>query len=481
MSPAQFIVLVAFFAFGVLAQEPIYTQNNTWNSSYTLSADLAQAANLSEILLHNFEVAWNFERTNGAGGSVADDPFYNPPPVNASTPPGALLRVEEYTNTSYYTIPPGIGISRILYTSSTFNGTTVPASAYVLWPWKAKSFESSSYNTVSGVPLIGWAHGTSGVYGECAPSHMRNLWYHFTAPYEMAREGYAVVAPDYAGLGVDHTAEGEEIVHQVYANPTHADDLFYAIEAAQSAFPELTKQFVTVGHSQGGGAVWAGAERQVSKPVEGYLGTVSVAPGSDILEIIRADPASLFKITGRMAPGIKSVFPDFDPSELLLPDGVKRLNLLKKIQGCNSAESILWGTVDRSILVKPHWEENRYMHAYNNLTSTSRKPISGPMLVIQGTDDILVNPHVTSTLVNQTCAKFPDNQITQLTIEGAAHVPIMNVAQPDVFEWIKDRFSGVEVPNGCHWEYQKPLRKLETYENEPNFFLQWMVYSYGVP
>jgi predicted alpha/beta hydrolase len=84
---------------------------------------------------------------------------------------------------------------------------------------------------------------------QCAPSHIRNLWYQYSAPYTLARQGYAVVAPDYAGLGVNRTAEGKFVLHQYTANPAGANDIFFAVEAAQSAFPELSKHFVTMGHS----------------------------------------------------------------------------------------------------------------------------------------------------------------------------------------------------------------------------------------
>lgn len=264
-------------------QQPIHVQSNTFNSSYKLSAFQVHDSNLSSVLASNVEIALNFERTNWATDSIGNDPFYQTPPLNTSTSPGTLLRTEAYTNTSYYTIAPNLALSRILFTSETLNGSTVPASAYILWPWQAKSLEGSSLN-ISGVPVIGWGHGTSGVFSECAPSHIRNLWYQFSAPYILALQGYAVVAPDYAGLGVNKTAESEPVVHTYLANNVHANDLFYAVEAAQKAFPQLSKHFVTMGHSQGGGAAWAAAQRQAITPVDGYLGTVAGSPVTDISE-----------------------------------------------------------------------------------------------------------------------------------------------------------------------------------------------------
>lgn len=107
-----------------------------------------------------------------------------------------------------------------------------------------------------------WAHGTSGGSKDAAPSRIRNLWQHFVGPYQLALQGYVVVAPDYSGLGLSQDALGKPIVHEYMASPSQANDLVYSAQAAQAAFHELSKQFVVVGHSLGGGAAWAVAQRQ---------------------------------------------------------------------------------------------------------------------------------------------------------------------------------------------------------------------------
>lgn len=93
---------------------------------------------------------------------------------------------------------------------------------------------------------------------ECAPSHIRNLWYQYKATYVFALQGYVVVAPDYAGLGVGAFPAEEEdygdVRHLWLAAYAHANDLLYVVQAAQSAFLSHSSSFVLIGHSQGGGA-----------------------------------------------------------------------------------------------------------------------------------------------------------------------------------------------------------------------------------
>ena len=143
------------------------------------------------------------------------------------------------------------------------NGSAVPASAYILWPYLPRLQSDGTFQ------VVGFAHGTTGIFGECAPSHTRPLQYNYGVTYTLALQGYVVVAPDFAGMGVNRTASGSPILHPYGVNPSAANDLFYAVQAAQSAFATLSKEFVIVGHSQGGSAAWAAAQRQALKPVAG--------------------------------------------------------------------------------------------------------------------------------------------------------------------------------------------------------------------
>lgn len=243
-----------------LAAGPSYTsalfgvQNTTFNATHgpfneqTAMARIAQA-NLTEELAYGVLQTLDFERTNWAGTSVHLDRFYTELPSNWSTlPAGSIIKVEEKTNTSLYTVVPGVAMSRMLFTTRNFNGTVIPASGFVLWPYMPRRFGGER------LPLITWAHGTSGSNGECGPSHIRNNWYQFMITAAATR-GFVVVAPDYAGLGLDHDGRNNTIPHQYLANKASGYDLIYAAKAAQEAWPTiLDERYAILGHSQGGGA-----------------------------------------------------------------------------------------------------------------------------------------------------------------------------------------------------------------------------------
>ena len=232
--------------------------------NHTTIVAQAVEAGVSTERAKNIADALEFERLNWATGSVASDEFYSQvPPRNnnaSSAPAGTLLKVQVNVNTSAYSLPPNTALSRIIFVSESLNGSRIPASAYVLWPYAPRSQED-------GYAVVGWAHGMSGVFGDCAPSHLQNLLYQFAAPFTLALQGYVVVAPDYAGLGVNRDGERNSIKHVPGAAPSQANDIFYSVQAAQAAFKELSQQFVLFGHSQGGGIVWAAAARQAAHPV----------------------------------------------------------------------------------------------------------------------------------------------------------------------------------------------------------------------
>lgn len=260
-------------------QQSLFSQTNTWNSTFRLSPQQIAAANLSEAVAHDLEVAIQYDRTNQAGSYTFEDPFYSlPDDYDAADPPppGTPIKIEQYTNVTLRTMPMSIAMSRMLYMTETLNGTAIPSSAYVLWPYMPRHFPNlTRYSGGEEVekplfPLFGLAHGTSGFNQACAPSNLRALWGDTSTSFPLVLSGYAVVAPDYLGLGIADQAS------PYFVLPSQANDLFRAIEAAQKTWPDLlSKEFAIGGQSQGGGVSWAGAHRQAINPVEGYLGTVS--------------------------------------------------------------------------------------------------------------------------------------------------------------------------------------------------------------
>lgn len=153
--------LCALSRCAIAQQEAISSQSNTFNSNFSLSPSQISSAHLDKTTVNNVNIAIRFEQSNWAAGSVKIDPFYTPPSNASTAPPGSLFKVEDYTDTTLYTLPPNVALSRIIYQSSTYRfdhaNSPVPASAYILWPWQPRIDSATGKYAV-----VGWAHGTSG-------------------------------------------------------------------------------------------------------------------------------------------------------------------------------------------------------------------------------------------------------------------------------------------------------------------------------
>ncbi len=130
-----------------------------------------------------------------------------------------------------------------------------------------------------GVPLVAVDHGTSGMGPSCGPSHVTAVADYMALP--LVQAGYAVVAPDYVGMGVDEggvspymvgEAEGYAILDAVRAMKGFHDPRFDA--------SRLSGELFLAGHSQGGQATLF-AHALFDPATAGFtlLGSVSWAPG----------------------------------------------------------------------------------------------------------------------------------------------------------------------------------------------------------
>ena len=425
--------------------------------------------------------AW--EATQRADNSFS---FYNVPSnFSSSLAPGTLLGVEAATNLVNYTVPSSLTLSRILYVTEDVFGNAIPASGYVLWPYaKLPSHGHSGY------PMVAWAHGTSGYFKPCAPSNYRSLQYHFMAPYALALQGMIVVAPDYAGLGVDQLPSGQKINHPWLTAPAQANDLANAILAARAAFPDyLTADgsFVAVGHSQGGATAWGFAERQAIRPIAGYKGTVALAPPTnyfDELDLALKNTSAPFAsgIIGaqtRINAAVTAVYPAYNDSGMTPLAYDLWHNVFKKVNGClpTDVTTFLASTPDQ--LSRPGWTNNTYVQQYSKIATVGNKKFAGPLLILQGEQDEVVAYPVVQAAAKGLCknSAYSSGQMSleMVSYQAMDHFSVIQASQHKWLSWVKDRLNGRgSAAKGCVFERQEGLRTDFTVKTTaPNFLVEW--------
>ncbi len=161
---------------------------------------------------------------------------------------------------SQITATSGTDVFRIAYRTEHRDGGEAIGTAKLFLP---------SNRIASQLPVIVAAHGSDGIADSCAPSMGLTDSAELTMPF--AAQGYAVIAPDYAGLGNEGIQAYLDARETAYSTLDAARALRKLI--APGAF---TSQVAITGHSQGGGAALAAQALVKTYGADGELGAVAV-------------------------------------------------------------------------------------------------------------------------------------------------------------------------------------------------------------
>ncbi|WP_327145502.1 lipase family protein [Nocardia sp. NBC_01327] len=191
----------------------------------------------------------------------------------AADPPGTLISAEPQSD-AFHGIPGG---SVVRYWMASSNGAPKQASGALFVP--------AGPAPENGWPIVAFDHGTTGLGMGCGGKSDPS-----TAPYDhfiadedtimrsLVSQGYAVVAPDYLGLGLYDT--GPHPYLELQSEATATIDM---VRAARAARPELSGTWAVLGLSQGGQAALATSHLQaIYSPDLDFRGTVAIDPESDV-------------------------------------------------------------------------------------------------------------------------------------------------------------------------------------------------------
>jgi pimeloyl-ACP methyl ester carboxylesterase len=404
---------------------------------------VSQNSSLSDLQAA-YKEAYATESANWLA-NVSSDPFYQSPANISAYTPGDSVRIEQVSSEGlkqYPKLPQGLSLFRMLYQSVDLEHKRVPASAFILLPY-ARSRPHAPLN------VIVWTHGTAGIERQCAPSNRRDLYYDFDGPFTMALRGYAVIGPDYAGLGTDTT-------FNYLASPSHAADVTLAVVAARRAFSPglLAYEWVVVGHSEGGLTAWAVNEREVTQPIGGFLGAVALAPALQNMHIISDGVAqdklgrSLFYSSYTLTT-IARLDKSVDVTKYFSDLGMERTRLAAT--GCFMTAMAVFTNLTFSDIFKDQtWLNSSWAMAWESRTAVSGvKPLSQPLLLVEGLGDRSVFPAIPENVFARHCNIYRDARVHLSRYPRADHDPLAFVSQFEYFNWIEDRFNGVDVAPGC--------------------------------
>lgn len=377
-----------------------------------------------------------------AGAQPVPDGFYAAPSPLPAGQAHAVLRSRPLTGTM--ALPSAARNTLLLYRSTDPGGRPVAVSGSVSIPPGAPP--------AGGWPVITWTHGTTGIAAPCAPSldtasgpehpYIATI---ATLLDGFIRAGFAIVATDYQGLGAGD-------FHPFLQGVPNARNALDMIRAARELEPSLGTRFTVMGHSQGGhAALFTAAEAPRHVPELELLGTIAMAPGSQIaarLALVMASPRNelampyvlyVLQSYARTHPGI-------DLTRILTPQAIAHLPDLSVECMTHALSTGYWA----SAIAKEQFLPNPVLGPFLAVAARNEPGalrITTPALVMQGSGDVTVRPEDTDATVQRLCAA--GTPLAYSVFTGVDHNGVMVSGAGAAVEWMRARFAGQPAVGNC--------------------------------
>jgi pimeloyl-ACP methyl ester carboxylesterase len=339
------------------------------------------------------------------------DAFYTPPELPADEDHGALIWFRHFTGSAALS---GGRNTLLLYTQVGVHGDTVATSGYIAIP--------NGDAPEGGWPIVTWAHGTTGIADQCAPTRSDNSGDQTTSNLleDWISKGYAVVNTDYEGLGTP----GD---HPYLIGNSEGRAVLDIIRAARTYQPKLSNKVVIAGHSQGGqAALFAASLAPTYTPELELFGTIAFAPVSNLeneLPLLRG--LSVNALSGTVAlilRGLSIANSSLDATSLLTPTALALYpETLTKCSTELSSNSS-FGSVATDDLLLPSANIDGLLVDLEENDASFLK-IQKPLLVLQGEADTTVLPFTTTAMIKSLKGSAVDT--TEMTYANATHTGVI--------------------------------------------------------
>lgn len=358
------------------------------------------------------------------------EPFYTPPDPLPPGEPGDLLRIEPLEHA-----PRGAIAWRILYRSQDLHGNDVAASGVVYAP-------ANGQPPPGGRPVVAWAHPTTGMADDCAPSRQEDPSASLDWLEGMIANGWVVTATDYAGLGTPGTLA-------YLVGVSAAQDVLNSVRAArQIEDAHAGSRFATWGHSEGGHAsLWAAVRAPTYASELQLVGSASAAPAAELVALVQAEWNEInAQVLGPyVVAGWAAWYEQLRPEQILTPSALRALPTLA--EAC--LERLELDALFRIVLREGFFTRDPTADADWRDVAQENTPglVTVPVFIANGTADDVVLPPTTSTLIERYCTGGV--HVTADWMRGVGHTGAGNAAGPAATAWIASRFAGEPLPEPC--------------------------------
>ena len=356
-------------------------------------------------------------------GSDAD--FYAPPDPLPDGEHGDLLRYQQLPDAA------GAATYRILYLSESVQGDPIAVSGLAAVPKPAGEDR----------PVLSWAHGTTGLADECAPSKETVAGQTEQLIERFLGDGWIVTATDYEGLGTPG-------LHPYIAGISEGRGTLDAVLAAKQ-LPDARAGDTTIvwGHSQGGhAAMFANQLAEEWTPELDLVGTVAGAPPSELPLISAALQGGDFQgYIAMAAGGLHAAYPDSDLSDVITDAGLAEMHVLD--EGCTDEVFAAFNAVPYEQFSKADPATVPAWRAILDENDPGHVKTDSPILIIHGEADAQI-PLVASQLLFDRLCQL-GQVVERRTYPGMGHAEVIVPSFDAMHQWMVDRVDGKTAATGC--------------------------------
>lgn len=334
--------------------------------------------------------------------------------------------------------PQGAGAYRVRYRSTDKDGRAIVVSGAIVVP--------GGTAPRGGRPIVVWAHGASGVAEACGLSDKPGLFAQIAGLEALLAAGYVVAAPDYQGLGNPGP-------HPFLVGPASAHSVLDAVRAAR-ALPQARagSRYALWGESLGAFSVlWAAQSAARYAPELTLVGVAAAAPPTDLKANLTGGSNAAVRafLTAYAADSWSKVYGV--PLTTVVKPGTATL-IGRIARNCVSLDGFALRTKigmlrlahqlrNVDLAASPRWA------ALMQRNSVAAEGLRVPVLIAQGSADVVVAPAVTRGYVERLCARR--TAVRFVPLAGGDHVSVAKRSADTTTAWIAARFAGAAAPSDC--------------------------------
>jgi len=336
--------------------------------------------------------------------------------------------------------PAGMQAWRVRYWTTSDKGREIEVSGMVIAPREAIPQRPRK--------VLVWTHGTTGVVEKCAPSNATWAFNQIGGLIDAISRGYAVVAPDYAGLGSGGP-------HPYLVGESTGRSVLDAVRASRSIPGAASgSDFAVWGLSQGGhAALWTGQLAGRYAPDLRLVGVAAAAPPTDL---------ALNLAAGRDASvrAFLTAFTAYSWSEhygapLASLGNRSTQGIIQRLARNNCASpnakpklgTIVAIAVLRRDLKNVDLGKVQPWARFAKQNSPASRPYGVPFLIAQNEQDAIVAASVTKGFARRLCRA--GGTVRYLSVVGKGHETTAADSAATTLDWINARFAGARAPTSC--------------------------------